>query len=332
MRTQIRANRVAFRRAVCASVVIHIVAAASFLVLIQLDEPKPREPVIDTRAPHVAQIQMFLTEVEADIEVSPAPPTPGPVAPLVTEVPAPPVEAPTVSSAPVEAPATSSVPIEAPATSAGPALPAGPFTSAPPRTLPPELVARIRKPGPAPAPSAPASVRSDPNVKPAAAIATPARTPVVRPVHGAMRAGQTVVYVIDSSGSMGAGGKLGAAQAALGATLAQQSEAVRFQVIVYEGTAGPLLPSGAVALPATAENVRAATAKLAALVARGRSNHPRALRAALNFRPDVIVWLTDADDLTAAVLKSILRSDERSVPVCLALVTADGVQPLRELK
>ena len=105
------------------------------------------------------------------------------------------------------------------------------------------------------------------------------------------------MYVLDCSGSMGAAGKFDQARAALISTLRLQAATVRFQVIVYSGTATPLLTSDASGLPANEANVRAALEKLATLEPRGKSDHLGAIRTALAFRPDVIVLLTDADDL-----------------------------------
>lgn len=180
-----------------------------------------------------------------------------------------------------------------------------------PNVLPSELVALIRKPG-------------SPLAKPQAAGGPAA-------IHGAFAPGQVVVYVLDCSGSMGAGGKFDAARAALVATLQQQPATVRFQVIVYAGGAKALLASDG-ALPATEANVRAAAEKLAALDARGASNHREALRAAVAFRPDVILLLTDADDLSAAALKPVLAAAQKPVSLCVGLVAADGVRGVRELK
>jgi hypothetical protein len=165
-------------------------------------------------------------------------------------------------------------------------------------------------------------------VRPAGAPGPVAGAP---PVHGALKPGQTAVYVLDCSGSMGAAGKFDAARAALAATLAEQPEAVKFQVIVYDAAARPLLASDGHPLNATGANVRAATDKLAALEPRGRSNHLVAVRAAVAFRPDVIVLLTDAADLTLAALKPVLGGGAKP-PVCLALVTAEGTRAPRELK
>lgn len=302
MRTQPRATRVAFRRAVAASVALHVGAAVSLLALLLLrtGEAKPRAPAIDTRAPHV---QMNLTEVAPEVEIRPEPPpTPAPAIATTTR-------------------ATPKSPEAPPRTDPEP-LARGPFVPTPPRTLPGELVALLRKPGTTAAPS------HDPNVRPAGA-ATPSAG-AGRALHGALTPAQTVVYAIDCSGSMGAAGKFDAARAALAATLAQQPATVNFQVVVYDGTARPLLTTGT--LPATGENVRAVTAKLAAVEPRGKSNHLIALRAALDFKPDVVVWLTDADELTAAAIRPVLKSAARPVAVFVGLVTADGVQQPRELK
>jgi hypothetical protein len=177
----------------------------------------------------------------------------------------------------------------------------------PPRTaipgsLPKHVVALIRRPTAAPA------------------------APAVAPLHGAMKPGQVVVYALDCSGSMGEFGKLAAAKAALAATLRRQPGEVRFQVVAYNSTARAVLPGGAV--PASAANVAAAEAALAALTAAGRSDHREGLRAAAALRPDVVVLLTDADDLSAAALKPVLAGK----PVCVARVTAAGAGPPRELR
>ena len=309
MRPQSLATRAAFRRAVWASVALHVVAAGAFLALLRTGEPKPREAGIDTRAPHV---RMSLVEDAPVVEVTPQP-APAPANTGATQT----------TPETVVKPADPPTPVPPAAGVAPSSLPGGPFASAPPRVLPPELVALLRKPG---ANGPPAPLR-DPNVTPAAGA-----TPAVPAMHGAMKPGQTVVYVLDSSGSMGAEGKFDAARAALAATLRAQPATVRVQVVVYDGTAYPLLASGGGAPPATEANVRALAAKLAALEPRGKSNHLAAVRAALDLRPDVIVLLTDADDLTAAALAPVLASAARPVPVRVALVTAAGVQPHRAPK
>jgi hypothetical protein len=171
---------------------------------------------------------------------------------------------------------------------------------------------------------------TDPNVHPAAATGpAPASVPAI---HGALAPNQTVVYVLDCSGSMGAAGKLDSARAALVSTLLQQPATVRFQIVTYSGTATPLLAGNGEALAAGEANVRLAAAALAKLEPRGRSNHLEAVRAALAYHPDVILLLTDADDLNSSAIRAVAASGAKPVPVCVGQVTAEGVQRLRELK
>jgi len=196
--------------------------------------------------------------------------------------------------------------------------PAGPpLAAATPNPLPAELVALIRRPT-----AASRQPVTDPNVTPAAGT-------TARPIHGALKAGQTVVYVLDCSGSMGEFGKFAAARAALAATLRRQPESVRFQVIVYAGTVTVLLPGGCV--PATAENIAEAEARLAEQRPSGPSNHAEAVRRAAALRPDVILVLTDADDLSANKLKPVSAGGGKPVPLFVALV-AEGVANPRELR
>lgn len=153
--------------------------------------------------------------------------------------------------------------------------------------------------------------------------------PSAAPLHGPLADGQTVVYVLDCSGSMGEYGKFAAARAAVWSTLRHQPEAVKVRVLAYNSTARPLGFTGPV--PATAANVGLIGAELARLTPRGRSNHADGLRRAVTPRPDVIVWLTDADDLPAAVVRPLVGTGS-PVLVYLALVTPEGVQPPRELR
>jgi hypothetical protein len=314
MRRESRANRVAFRRAVWASVALHALAACALVLLLRTgEERKPVQLRIDTHAADEPQVRMQLTLEESPVSVA-APPQPtlqpAPASKIVERVGAP-----------------------------SPALPNGPVSPASPRALPPELIALIRNTAaqptggtqpevPAPPKAASAAITA-PNVKPASGTSA-ALSP--RAIHGALKPKQTVVYVLDGSGSMGAAGKFDAARAALVATLRQQPAAVRFQVIVYAGGAVPLLASDRRGLPATAANIKLAEEKLAALEARGRSNHLEAIREALAFGPDVILILTDADDLAPAPLRRLLAGASRPVLVCAGRVTPEGVERPREVK
>ena len=290
-----RASRTQFRRAVWASVALHVVAACAFVAFVQEGEHTPTAVAIDTRAE--AQVRMSLPDVvmpPEPVAASQVPPAPVPVKPQAVE-------------------ATPQPPL--------PPEPASPQVALKPapQLLPPEITARIRLP------SADSSPIVDTGVHQASAVGVPVGAPAI---HGPLAPNQTAVYVLDCSGSMGASGKFDAARAALVSTLKQQPASVRFQVIVYTGTAAPLLAGNGNALPATEANIRLATGALAKLDARGASNHLGAVRAALAFRPDVVLLLTDADDLNATVLKAVAKS----VVLCVGQVTAAGVQSPRELK
>ncbi|MBX9585250.1 MAG: VWA domain-containing protein, partial [Gemmataceae bacterium] len=154
------------------------------------------------------------------------------------------------------------------------------------------------------------------------------------PVHGALAAGQTIVYVLDASGSMGEFGKFDLARKALAATLRRQPEAVRFQVVVYSGRAVVLLPAGSGrCVPATAQNAaRMADALLAAGPPAGRSDHAEGLRKALELHPDVVVFLTDADGPPPTAFRGLLRTADPRPAVWVARVTPGEVARPAEWK
>ncbi len=149
-------------------------------------------------------------------------------------------------------------------------------------------------------------------------------------LHGALKPGQAIVYVLDASGSMGEWGKFAAARRSMLATLREQPVTTRVQVIVYDGTARRVLPGDCV--PATEANVARIEAALASWEPAGRSDHEAGLRAALTFRPDFVLILSDAADLDAAMFRAVLRQWRTSAILCTAKVTANGIGAPRELK
>lgn len=292
-------SRSGFRRALWGSALLHALAAGALLALIHFDRaPERPAPGISTTAE--PRVRISFPEADTGIEIRP------PVAPLAPAAPS--AEPPTP-------------------------LPRGPVTPTVPRALPPELLALVRKHASTepvggsvtevPATPGPANPPADAHVKPAGARGA-------TPIHGALRPNQTAVYVLDSSGSMGANGMFDAARAQLVATLNAQPAGARFQVIAYAARPTPLLASAGSALPFTGANVRVAEQKLGALEPRGTSDHLAAVRAAVAFRPDVILVLTDSHDLTAAALKPLLAGT--SATVFVGTVTPDGVQPPRAVK
>ncbi|VTU00797.1 Uncharacterized protein OS=Singulisphaera acidiphila (strain ATCC BAA-1392 / DSM 18658 / VKM B-2454 / MOB10) GN=Sinac_3163 PE=4 SV=1: VWA_2 [Gemmataceae bacterium] len=301
-----KANRI--RLAVVGSVVVHTFLVSVAAVALRSGGGSSGPAELDTR---VGEVALRLAPEEVTVAVRtpepPRPPDPEPPEPDPQPVqqPEPPV-APAAPRPRAEG-TTGTRPVVKPSV---------------PNALPAEVVSLIRRPKPQSV-----AVR-DPNVRPAGATAPAA--PLTPAIHGAMKAGQTVVYVLDCSGSMGEFGKLAVARAALVSTLRKQPADVRFQVLAYSSAARPLV-AGPFAT-ATAANIASAETALAALKASGRSNHVEAVRAALALRPDVVVVLTDAEELTAASLKPVLGAAGKPVPVCVARVTADGVGVPREVK
>lgn len=295
----------AFRRAVAASVGVHALLAAGLVLLVQwhADRPPelPQRPAIDTRVD--VRIGFLAEEPSAAVEVKPAPGANAPGSPAEAEAPGPPL----VQSSPI------------------------------PQALPPEMLALLRKTAAASnvveVPATPAEVRPAGGVAVPQTVPGPAWAQGGSPVHGPLAPGQTIVYVLDSSGSMGARGKFDAARRALIATLRGQPETVRFQVVVYAGAALVPFPApGGGCLPATAENITRMVDALEAAAPAGRSHHVEGLQKALSLRPDLVLIFTDADDLPMPVLRGVLRQAGKPAVVCVAKVAPGRVDPPAEMK
>ena len=167
-----RANRRGLRRAIAASVGLHLLIALAVVLAVRSTPETSQRHGIDTRADEVA-VTMFSDERSI---------------PIAFELTKPPAEPPTAPPA---------LPPAEPART--------PHATAVPHALPADILNRIRRP--TATADRPPSPTTDPNVK--AAGATPAP-----PIHGAMKSGQSVVYVLDCSGSMGEFGKLAVASSA----------------------------------------------------------------------------------------------------------------------
>ena len=137
-----------------------------------------------------------------------------------------------------------------------------------------------------------------------------------KPLHGNLKSGTTVVYLLDRSSSMGVGGLLNFATAAIGSSLAQLGPDVRFQVVAYNGGTSQLASGSLLAHP---ENVRRASEWLGGLVAEGGSNHIAGFRDALWFQPDVVFLLTDADDLDVKETRAIRSMLRRPIRLNVAI-------------
>lgn len=120
--------------------------------------------------------------------------------------------------------------------------------------------------------------------------------------------GPVVVFVIDRSLSMGPSRALAAARAELLSALRALPPGAKFQVIFYNRTGEPLTVDGASGLlPADPTTLGHVAGLVAAVRPEGGTDHAKALRRGLAFRPDVLFLVTDADDLTAEQVRAITR-------------------------
>jgi Ca-activated chloride channel family protein len=131
---------------------------------------------------------------------------------------------------------------------------------------------------------------------------------------GIRDSGETFVYVIDVSGSMSDEGAINVAKAELMSSLASLHGGQQFQVIFYNEKPIPLrLPGRAPQqlYDATDLNKTLARQVIAAVQADLGTKHMPALKLALEIQPDVLFFLTDADEpaLTAKDLDEIRRAN-----------------------
>lgn len=116
---------------------------------------------------------------------------------------------------------------------------------------------------------------------------------------GAAGAGKKFVYVIDCSSSMRSDNAIGIARAELDASLRDLDPSKQFQVIVYNMKQS-LIPSSSgdsrqKYLSGTEANRAVAMQFIKSVVPDGGTDRYPALKKALELRPDVVFFLTDAD-------------------------------------
>lgn len=144
---------------------------------------------------------------------------------------------------------------------------------------------------------------------------------------------KTVVYVIDRSASMGLNGSLTVAKRELLASLKRLPPEARFQVIFYNRSAEPLRIGGrSDLLPATPDYKQQVALLLETLDAEGGTEHLSALQCALAFQPEVIFFLTDADDLRDDQIRAVTLANHGQTAIHAIQLTAsqhnDGNVPL----
>jgi hypothetical protein len=149
---------------------------------------------------------------------------------------------------------------------------------------------------------------------------------------GAPAHARRVTYLIDRSLSMGASGALERAKDELVASVCALPPNARFRVFVYNLSAQPLL-TGDWATPDVV-TLGVVKSRLNDLSASGGTDHVGALRRAMLTRPDVLFWVTDADELTDAAVREVTRlnvAGTRLHVVELAAGRADGRGLLKQL-
>jgi hypothetical protein len=172
------------------------------------------------------------------------------------------------------------------------------------------------------------------NSSPAPATAGNGRSAVV-PLHGKIQKPDfTIVYVLDRSGSMGRDRKLAHAVATLKASLQQLSPEVRFQIVVYDSRAEVMRIGGSSdVIPATPANLAEAERQLDALMGEGSSRHLEGLRTGLGLRPDLLILLTDADELSAKDVQQIKKWNAKGTAIHAVVIGSadESARSLREI-
>ena len=140
--------------------------------------------------------------------------------------------------------------------------------------------------------------------------------------------GRSFVFVIDRSQSMGAQG-LGVIQAArseLTAAINQLEPHHKFQIVGYHERT--VTVSKRNLLPATEENKKLVPVFIRNLAAFGGTNHENGLIAALVFKPDVIVLMTDGGypELNDFKIKELKRMSKKSASIHCIQFGVGGLQ------
>lgn len=137
-------------------------------------------------------------------------------------------------------------------------------------------------------------------------------------VFGAAGSGNTFVYVFDRSASMEGfqGRPIAAAKRELIKSLQHLESTNQFQIIFYNDRTtvfNPRAPQNARLLFGDESNKRAAERFVGSIVANGGTRHLEPLKMALSLSPDVIFFLTDADEpqLTTTELNAVSQLNER---------------------
>lgn len=156
------------------------------------------------------------------------------------------------------------------------------------------------------------------------------------PLHGKLtKAGLSIVYVLDCSGSMGRDRKLAHGVAVLKASLQQLGPDVRFQIVVYDSRASIFQIGRSMELVAASQaNIVDAVGHLDDLTGEGSSRHAEGLRMGLGLHPDVLILVTDADELSTQDVKLIKKWNQKGTTIHAVLIgspVGEDATALREV-
>ncbi len=124
------------------------------------------------------------------------------------------------------------------------------------------------------------------------------------PLHGKVKAGKTIIYLLDCSSSMSEGNALTQAKGCLLESLAGLDETVTFQIIAYNSAA---YSHAQEPVRCTEKNRKDAVTWLEKITPQGASNHRSGFEAACWRKPHALFLLTDADDLGAKELATLSK-------------------------
>lgn len=135
---------------------------------------------------------------------------------------------------------------------------------------------------------------------------------------------QSVVYLIDRSLSMGPSGALERARQELRVAIETLPPGVAVQVLAYNRTITPLVPSPTGLTLRGLVSLSDLFAQLDALTPTGATDHVAAIRRGLALHPDVLFLVTDADDLTEGQVRQLTAFNNGRVAVQVVELSRTG--------
>jgi hypothetical protein len=139
---------------------------------------------------------------------------------------------------------------------------------------------------------------------------------------------RNIVYLIDSSLSMGLSGALPVAKRELLAALDVLPTEAHFAVILYNRQAEPLSPDGRAGLLTATEANRTAVAHVVREArAEGGTDHLAALHRAVSLGADVIFLVTDADELTMDQVRKVAQLNRSRAVIHAVEINCDRDGP-----